>query len=151
MKQFTITLCTALFAFAAFTVFAQKAPSTQPHLFKNYPAVIDFSEAQLNSLFSAKPGQNKTLALQGGLSLNGPVVSNVVKYKNLQTVAIKLTAFNNMLFALSKRTEKDNSVVYVGHLFSKDYADGYELKRTANNTYQLVKVDMNEILPTCNQ
>lgn len=151
MKYLITTLCTVLLTIAACTVSAQNATVSKPYLFKNYPAVIDFSEAQLISLFSAKKGQDKTLALPGGLSLSGPVVSNISKYSNLQTLAIKLPAFNNMLFSLSKRTAKDNSVVYVGHLFSKDYADGYELKRNDNNTYQLVKVEMKEVLPTCNQ
>ena len=151
MKYLITTLCTVLLIIAACTVAAQSATLSKPYLFKNFPAAIDFSAAQLNSLFSAKQGQNKNLSLPGGLSLSGTVVNNISKYNNLQTLAIKLPAFNNMLFALSKRTAKDNSVVYVGHLFSKDYADGYELKRNDNNTYQLVKVDMEKMLPACNQ
>lgn len=151
MKYLITTLCTVLLTITAYTVAAQSAKISKPHLFKSYPAAIDFSEAQLNNLFAAKKGEEKALALPGGLSLKGEVVSNVSKYNNLQTIAIKLPAFNNMLFSLSKRTTKDNSVVYAGHLFSKDYADGYELKKNDNNTYQLVKVDMEQMLPTCNQ
>ena len=152
MKYLITTLCTVLFTIIAFTAAAQNAKISKQYLFKNYPAAIDFSAEDLNNVFSVKAGQSKTLALPGGLSLSGQVVSNVSKYNGtLQTLAIKLPAFNNMLFSLSKRTEKDNTVIYVGHLFSKDYADGYELKRNENNTYQLVKVDMNEMLPTCNQ
>lgn len=152
MKYLITTLCTVLLTITACTVTAQSTKISKPYLFKNFPAAIDFSEAALSNVFSAKAGQSKMLALPGGLSLSGEVVSNISKYNGaLQTLAIKLPAFNNMLFSLSKRKEKDNSVVYVGHLFSKDYADGYELKRNDNNTYQLVKVEMNEMLPTCNQ
>lgn len=152
MKYLITTLCTVLLTITACTVAAQSAKISKPYLFKNFPAAIDFSEAQLSNVFSAKAGQSKTLALPEGLLLNGEVVSNISKYNgSLQTLAIKLPAFNNMLFSLSKRTAKDNSVIYIGHLFSKDYADGYELKRNGSNTYQFIKVEMNEMLPACNQ
>jgi hypothetical protein len=152
MKYLITALCTVLLNIAASTVAAQSTKISRPYLFKNFPAAIDFSQAQLSNVFSAQAGQNKTLALPAGLSLSGEVVSNISKYNgSLQTLTIKLPAFNNMLFSLSKRTAKDNSVIYIGHLFSKDYADGYDLKRNDNNTYQLIKVEMNEMLPACNQ
>jgi hypothetical protein len=150
MKCLTITLCTVLLALAASTTKAQSAKFSKPSLFKNYPETAELSEAQLNKLFAGKKGEQTLLTLSGGLLLNGPMVSNISKYSNLQSIAIKLPAFNNILFALSKRIAKDNSIIYTGHLFSRDYADGYELQKVGNK-YQLIKVDMEKLLPACNQ
>ena len=98
MKYLITTLCTVLLIIAAYTVSAQSAKIYKPYLFKNYPAVIELSEKKFDNLFAAKQGENKNLSLPGGLSLSGEVVSNISKYNNLQTVAIKLPAFNNMIF-----------------------------------------------------
>ncbi|HMO62100.1 MAG TPA: hypothetical protein PKC39_07615 [Ferruginibacter sp.] len=147
MKQFTTTLCAVLLiAACSVPASAQKAS-----LFKNYPDVIELSAVQLNQFFSTKKGQSNLLALPGGLSLDGTVISSDFKYSNLQRMAMKLPAFGNILFALYRRTEADNSVVYTGHLFSSNYADGYELKKVSADKYQLVKVQMEEMLPACNQ
>jgi hypothetical protein len=150
MKQTTNTLC-AVLLLAACTVSASAQKVQKTALFRRYPSTIEISATQLNQLFEAKQGQSKSLSLQGGLAISGPVISNVVKYSNLQTMAIRLPAFNNILFALAKRKEADNSIVFTGHLFSREFADGYELKRISADTYQLVKVQMAEMLPTCNQ
>jgi hypothetical protein len=151
MKYLANTLCLAIVALIAVSANAQKTALPKQFLFKSHPASIDLTEAQLNNLFSVKQGDKTKLSLSSGFSIDGPVVSNIKKYSNLQTVAVKLPAFGNMLFSLSKRTGAGNAVVYTGHLFSKDYADGYELNRGSGNVYQLVKIDMEKILPTCNQ
>jgi hypothetical protein len=150
MKNLSITLCTVISFLIAVTACAQQIPQQKPFLFKNHPATIELTDAQLGSLFSGKPGNKISMPLSSNLSIEGPVISNIKKYSNLQTMAIKLPAFNNILFSLSKRIDNDKSVVYAGHLFSKDFADGYELKRISSNAYQLVKIEMEKMLPTCN-
>ena len=83
--------------------------------------------------------------------LSGPVVSRVAKYSNLETVVIKLAAYNNSLFSLSKQTDAANNITYVGKIINPLYADGFELKSNADGSYELVKIDIEKILVTCNQ
>jgi hypothetical protein len=149
MKQALRLFCLTLCVFLSAASFAQKTVSHKPSLFANYPAIIDCTQEQLSNIFNAVPGQNIKLVLANNFIIEGPVKSYSNKYTNLQTVAIQLPAFNNMLFALSKRTDATDAVVYVGHLFNKDYADGYELKRNQGNQYQFVKIETDYLLPTC--
>ena len=151
MKRLIHALCTVLLVIITATATAQNTASHKKYLFNDNPAVIDFTEAQLSNLFTGKPGQNTSLSLPGSFSLTGPMVSNISKYNRLQTVVIKLTAFNNIFFSLTKRKNDDNSTVYTGHLFSREYADGYELQRTNGNAYQLIKIETEKLLPACSQ
>ena len=76
--------------------------------------------------------------------------SAVNKNSKLQTVSIKLPAFNNILFSVTKRNDEKNNPVFTGYLFSNDFADGYRLIRKPDQTYQLIKIEMEKLLPTCN-
>ena len=151
MKPITNGLCMALFLLFSVHSFAQKPSSPKPFLFTAYPSVINCTEAQLNSLFDAGSGERVSLVLPGNLTLQGTITSKTTRYNSLQTVAIKLPAFRNVLFSVSKRNDAGNKPVYIGHLFNADYADGYQLKRTADNTYQFTKIETEKLLPTCNQ
>lgn len=151
MKHFTKLVFAALFTFFAYGSIAQKPASPKPLLFNNYPAIINCTEAQLSSLFSADKGQQVNLVLPGNLNLKGTIKNKIAKYNNLQTVAMQLPAFNNILFSVTKRVDASNNTIYIGHLFNGSYADGYELKRNAGNTYQLIKIETEKLLPTCNQ
>ncbi len=127
------------------------AKAQKPFLFKSHPAFITVSEKQLNSFLSGKQGNKISVPLSGNFAIEGDVLSNQIKYNCLQTMVLKVSSMGDMLFSISKRINTDKSVGYTGHLFSKDYADGYELKRNENNMYQLVKIEMEKILPACNQ
>ena len=149
MKNLIITLSIVLCSFSAFTSFSQSAQNGKPSLFANYPSAINCTEAQLSSLFSAAPGQNVSMSLPGNFTIAGSVISNTAKFSNLQAMVIKLPAFNNMVLALSKRSDDNNRITYVGHLFNSKYSDGYELKRNTNGDYQFIKIETEKILQDC--
>lgn len=156
MKKLTTTTLFVLFTFLAVTSFAQqstanKSSPVKPFLFNKFPAVINCTVAQLNSFFVAKQGENVQVCFNNTLTLSGSVKSNLVKYSNLHTVIVKLPAFNNISFSLSKRKNEHNKIVYAGHLFDSAFADGYELKKEVDGNYQLIKISMEKILPTCSQ
>ena len=148
MKHLTTTMCLVLLTLLAATSHAQNRKAVRPSLFKNFPDKIICTEAQLNSLFQYAQGANVSLSLTGNFTVSGPVSSNTVKYNNLQTVVIKLPAFNNTLFSLSKQTSNNNTG-FVGRIFNPAYADGFELKRGTNGTYHLAKIDLENILVDC--
>ena len=148
MKTITTTLCVVLLTLSAVTSNAQSNRNSRPLQFSALPTSINFTESQLSSLFNAPQGKTVALRSAANASFDGPVTSNLVKYSNLQTVVIRLTAYNNSLFSISKQTE-GNTINYVGRIINPAYADGFELKRSTNGTYQLVKIDAQNTLTDC--
>jgi hypothetical protein len=151
MKHLLTTLSLVLLTLFAVTGYSQNRQAGKPFLFADFPTTIPCTEAQLSSLFTAAKGQNISISLANNFSLAGPVTSNQVKYSNLQTIIIKLSAFRNSLFSLSKQKDKDNRIIYVGRIINPVYSDGYELKRTTDGNYQLIKIDLEKILVNCSQ
>lgn len=150
-NNLTKTLCLVLLTLSAATVNAQQNRSTaKPVLFANLPVTINFTEAQLSGLFNSAKGQNISIPVASQVSLSGPVTSNLIKYANLQTLVIQLPAYQNTFFSISKQSE-NNIINYVGRIFNPAYADGYELKKTANGNYQLLKINTENTLTNCSQ
>ncbi len=148
MKTFTTTLCLVLLTLMAVTSNAQSKRSGPPLLFANLPATIDFTETQLAELFRLSEGKTFNFPVAENVVLNGAVASNLIKYSNLQTLVIKLPAYQNSLFSLSKQSEQ-NKISYVGRIFNPAFADGYELKSAGNGTYYLVKISTINTLTDC--
>lgn len=151
MKHLLTTLCLVLLTLFAATSYSQNRQAGKPLLFADFPTTIHCTEAQLSSFFTASKGQKINVSLANNFSLSGPVTSNLVKYSNLQTIIIKLSDFKNSLFSLSKQTDQANQINYVGRIINPLYADGFELKRTPDGNYQLIKIDVEKILVNCNQ
>lgn len=150
MKHPSTFMCMVLLTLFAATAYTQNRLSTKPLLFAGFPATVNCSEAQLNSLFAMTKGETASLSLANNLSLTGPVTINQIIYSNLQTIIIQLPAFKNTLFSISKQTDIVNKPVYVGRILNPSYADGFELKRTADGNYQLIKTDTEKIFVHCN-
>jgi hypothetical protein len=130
---------------------AQQKRSSRPSLFSNFPSTINCTEQQLNNLFSVGQGQNINLSLPGNLVLEGPVKNKTIKYGKIETMTVQLPAFGNMLFSVTKSKDQNNEAIYTAHLFNSNYADGYQLKRNEKKLYQFEKIEMDKILPACNQ
>jgi hypothetical protein len=133
------------------TINAQHNSSEKLALFNNFSNTINCPKAELSKAFTATTNQTIHLSFSDNFLFNGTVVSNVVKYANLQTVLIKSPAYGDAVFSLSKITGKDNSVSYTGRILNPKYADGYELKKDTLNNYQLVKIEISNILKDCSQ
>ncbi len=128
------------------TGFAQQPGLPKPKLFINFPDIINCSATELARVFASSEGQQIDLAFSNGFNFGGAVISNVVKYSNLQTAIIKSTDFDNTIFQLSKRTNPDNSITFVGHIINQNYFDGYELKTDAAGNYQLIKIETDSVI-----
>jgi len=126
-------------------------PGSKPKLFASAPEKIICPEQELSKAFTTNINQNINLSFSDNFLFNGTVVGNVAKYSNLQSVMIKSPQFDNVIFSISKITNEDKSITYVGHIINKKYADGYELKKDASNNYQLIKFETNKIMPECSQ
>ena len=150
MKHLTACVFVLLFSLSAATGHAQQTNAPKPKLFNNFPAIINCSEAELARVFPTPQGQSISLSFSNNFNFGGAVTSNVVKYSNLQSAVIKSPAFNNAIFHISKRTNSDNSITYVGRIINQNYFDGYELKRDAAGNYQLVKMETDKVIQDCN-
>ena len=151
MKSLTTIMCMVLLSLSAVTSYSQTNRSGKAALFTSFPTSINCSESQLSSMFAASKGQSINLSLGNNLSLSGAVTSKLTKYSNLQTIVVKLPAFKDALFSLSKQIDQNNNIHYVGRIMNPKYADGFELKRTADGNYQLIKIDLEKILVDCSQ
>ena len=137
--------------FAIISAGAQNTAIKKTAIFNNFPTKISCTTNELNRAFTTTPNQNINLSFSDSFSFRGEVISNIQRYDNLQTTVIKSAEYSDMIFVLSKVTNKDNSVTYVGHMINRKYADGYELEKDAQNNYQLVKIETDKILQDCSQ
>ena len=133
------------------TSIAQQRRTTKPTLFSNYPSTIICTENQLSNLFTVTQGQNIKLSLPGNLVLEGTLKSKISKYGKIETLTVQLPPFGDMLFSVTKSNDENNHPFYTAYLFSNKYADGYQLKRNGKNIYQFEKIEMEKMLPACNQ
>lgn len=133
------------------TSYSQSTNTVKPKLFSNFPDKIYCTEAELSKAFTATVNQNISLSFSDNFLFNGAVTSNLVKYTNLQSVVVKSPVFGDAVFSLSKITNADNSVKYIGRIINKKYFDGFELKKDAFNNYQLIKIETDKVIQDCSQ
>jgi hypothetical protein len=140
-----------LFTLFAATTNAQNNAGTKPTLFTNYPDKISCPDQEISKAFTIGADQNITFSFSDHFVFKGTVASTINRYSNLQIVIIRAAEFDNVIFQLSKITNADNTITYVGHIINAKYADGYELKKDANNNYQLIKFETDKVLQDCKQ
>lgn len=110
------------------------------------------STASIANLFSIEPGQAAKIEFGENKLLEGKIINKISKYNNtLQTIVIQIPAYGNSILSISKRKEKDNTDVFIGHLFNNNFADGFQLKPGTNNQYELIKTATDQVLQPCNQ
>ena len=148
MKTFATSLCLVLLTLLAASSKAQSKRSGKPQLFTNLPPSITLSELQLHNLFVLAKGQTAHLPINAASAFSGTVSSNVSKYDNLQTIIIKLPAYSNTLLSLSKQIE-NKTITFVGRIFNPQFEDGFELTKTQDGLYHLVKIATTNTLTDC--
>ncbi len=147
MPAWCIAVMLTLLAYSSPAQTLQKRSS----LFSAYPASINCTEQQLNSLFNAVNGQSVQLALTDQFILKGTLKNKMNKYGKIETLFIQLPAFDNTLLSISRRADEQENYVYTAHLLNRNFTDGYELRRDKNNKYRFEKIEAEKMLPLCNQ
>ena len=142
------TILSLLLCLTTAAAFSQKSTSGKPQVFAAYPNSIAVAENILQNMFTAIPGETISLSFSEEFAYTGTVLSNDIKYNNLQSVIIKSAAYQNSLLQLSKITNTDNSFSYVGRIINPEAADGFELKKE-NNSYRLQKIETEKVLQDC--
>ena len=148
MKHYAPYALSLLLSFIMTTGFSQSNP--KPKQFSSFPEIINCSETELSKVFTASPGQNISLSFSNNFTFAGNVTSNLVKYSNLQSAVIVSPDYSNTIFSVSKITNGDGSISYIGRIINKNYFDGFELKKNASGFYQLKKVETDRVIQDCN-
>lgn len=150
MKRLAPYALLLLIILFATNVYSQN-PGLKPKQFANYPSVISCSEAELSKAFNSSPGQAISLSFSDNFSFSGNVTSNISKYNNLQSAVLNSPVFNNTIFSISKLTNADHSITYVGRIINRNYFDGYELKKDITGNYKLLKIETDKVIQDCSQ
>ena len=129
--------------------YSQQRPDARPKLFAALPENIQVNKLALQDAFSFFEGQNATITLANNLVFSGVVISNEVKYSNLQNIIIKSASLNNALLSLSKIINPDKSITYTGRIINNKAFDGFEIKRNEVGEYSLQKFETGRILQDC--
>ena len=144
MKPLKHALVMLLLCFASAS-YAQTG--TKSSFFSNQPDRLTCNSLTLSNAFNKTEGQAVTINFSDR-NFSGRVISNIVKYSNLQSMTIQLTGFRNAVLHLSKQTNADNTFSYVGRIMHNDANDGYMME-TAGNDYAFKKINTQKILETC--
>lgn len=148
MKSHATYALSVLLSFIVTTGFCQSNP--KPKQFSSFPEIINCNEQELAQIFTSSPGQTISLAFSNNFTFSGTVKSNLVKYTNLQSAVIVSPDFANTIFSVSKITNGDGSISYIGRIINKNYFDGFELKKNESGIYQLKKVETDRVIQDCN-
>ena len=150
MKTIFKTGIALFFCLSAISVFGQKNKTGKPKLFANCARVIPVSSSTLEKTMNFHEGETVSIAFNDQLVFKGEVISNEMKYHNLQSVLIRSKYLENTLLQISRLTEEDKSIRYVGRIINPDAADGYELKNDKQNNYSIEKFEITALLQDCN-
>ncbi len=150
MKPYATYALSLFLSLTVMTGFGQ-ANTPKPKQFSSFPEVIDCSEQELARVFNTSPGQTISLSFSNNFTFAGNITSNLVKYANLQSAVMVSPDYANTIFSISKITNGDGSLSYVGRIINKNYFDGFELKKNATGNYQLRKVETDRVMPDCIQ
>ena len=146
MKTYAPHALSLLLSFMVLTGFSQ---TNKPKQFSNFPAIITCSEQELAKVFTASPGQNISISFSDNFTFSGSVQSNLLKYANLQSAVIVSPDYSNTVFNVSKITNADGTLSYVGRIINKNYFDGFELRKNTSGNYQLKKIETDRVIPDC--
>ena len=149
MKTLSKLMFALLFWLTTATGFSQTSHAAKPKIFSAFPNTIDCPVSEFTNAFTASEGQHIILSFSNNFKFSGTVISNIVKYSNLQSMTIRSDDSGNTIFHLSKQISADNSILYIGHIMNATAADGYQVKKDMAGNYKFEKIDAEKILQEC--
>ena len=145
MKILTKTMLLLLLSISSFNIFAQGKKT----VFPSFPQSIVITEKTLQEALSVGSGQSISIHFNDQFSFTGTVLSNEMKYANLQTMMIRSASNEAVLCQLSKMINKDKSVRYVGRIIDPFTSEVFEIKNEKAGTYTLQRNSLEKIFQNC--
>lgn len=124
---------------------SQIQSSEKAQLFRNTAQRVPAKRDELDKAFSAPEGSFIKLQFKN-FDFEGTLTSSLKRYDNLYSVVIKSSSLKNTIFSISKRTNDDKTITYVGRIINENYADGYELIKAEEGGYVLNKIKTDVLL-----
>lgn len=149
MKLLSKTLLMLLLCLSTAVGYSQQTVANKTRLFAALPDKIEIASELFSRIITFPEGAVVTFPLSNGVIFNGIVLSNDVKYSNLRSMTIRSAELNNSFFSLSKITNPDNSVSYVGRIINNNALDGYQIKKAEAGNYRFEKFESDRILQDC--
>jgi ribosomal protein S4E len=125
---------------------AQIVTERRPQLFAAFAKTINFPKTELEKIFTTPEGRTIKLSLGENVGFTGIITSSIQRYHNLQSVVVRLNNLNGTIFGISKRTNDDNSITYIGRIINTKYADAFELKTDATGNYFINKTKTADLI-----
>lgn len=148
MKLLPKSLGLLLLCLTTSIAFAQKASDRKEIIFSKFPAEIQINQQILAAAFQNKETEEVSISLTDQFTIKGKVISNEMKYDNLQTIIIRTDA--DVLLSLSKQWLPDNVISYSGRIMSQKASDGFVLKNEGHKKFYFEKFASETILQDCN-
>jgi hypothetical protein len=95
MKTLTKAVLVLLTTAASMSVFAQKNDKSIKSIFIEFPGSIQLSKSTLKNTLVAKPGQSVAIRFNEKFVFTGKVMSNELKYSDLQSMIVKSDIYPN--------------------------------------------------------
>lgn len=143
LSKLTFALLLCLATTSGFT------QSSKPKIFGDFPNTINCAVSEFIHAFRATEGQHVILSFSDNFKFSGTVISNVIKYSNLQSMTVQSDLSDRTIFHLSKQLNEDNSISYVGRIMNPTASDGYQIKKDMSGNYKFEKTDAEKILQEC--
>ncbi len=125
---------------------AQIVTERRPQLFAAFAKTINFPKTELEKIFTTPEGRTIKLSLGENVGFTGIITSSIQRYHNLQSVIVRLNNLDGTIFGISKRTNDDNSITYIGRIINTKYADAFELKTDATGNYFINKTKTADLI-----
>ncbi len=148
MKLFSTLLLGITLTLISAYAMAQNTDMRQAQYAK-FPQLINISSATLNEAFDNKINAQAAIPFSAEFNFKGTVISNSMRYANMQVLIISGTEFKNAVLQITKTTLEDKSIIFAGRILNNTAADGYEIKSRDGN-YFLQKTEMQKIMQPCN-
>jgi hypothetical protein len=147
MRNLSITILSACCMLCSLCSLAQGAQNktipinepdnNKPKLFADLPDRVDFNPNNLANLLELKVGQSVNIPINSGFDFSGQVVSKSDDPKSI-SVVIRSTNRVGARLILTKITDENNTIKYIGRIISLKHADSYEIV-SENNQYYFQK------------
>ena len=150
MKPFCKLMLLLLLCFTTAASFSQAQHASKQQIFSAFPNTINCSVSEFSNAFTAAEGQHIILSFSDNFKFSGTVISNIVKYSNLQSLIIRSDESGNTIFHLSRQVNADNTISFVGRILNPNASDGYEIKKGLAGNYNFEKLVTEKVLQECN-
>jgi hypothetical protein len=112
--------------------------AVKSQLFSRLPERLPVSSTGLEKIFSASSSGTLKITLSNSVTLEGVILERVQRTPRIVTVNMKLLNYDGALLTISRMTDEDAQVTYMGRIINIKYGDALVLS-TENSQVFIAK------------